>query len=54
MKAREIMIEDLIMSSKCLVIQDNETWIRLWMEHWGAHVSFRSGFLGVYAQKCYC
>ena len=23
-------------------------------EHWGARVSFRSGFLGVYAQKWYC
>ena len=23
-------------------------------EHWGASVSFRSGFLGVYAQKWYC
>ena len=23
-------------------------------EHWGAHVSFRSGFLGVYAQKWDC
>ena len=23
-------------------------------EHWGAYVSFRSGFLSVYAQKWYC